>query len=153
MSAFEKIVTLLEQNHIPYTLTEHAAVRTSEEAARIRGVALQTGARAMIVRSGDAYALLVFPAAKRSNWKGVRALLHVSQVRLVTAEEAESVAHVTMDSVPPFGNLFGLPTSFDEALFENEVVNFHPGSRTHSIAMKSADVRALVSPIVASFAV
>jgi Ala-tRNA(Pro) deacylase len=153
MSVFEKILAVLEQNHIPYTLTEHAAVRTSEEAARIRGVALKTGARAMIVRGRDEYSPLVLPADKRIDWKCVRDLLHVSQVRLATAEEAETVAHVKMGSVPPFGNLLGLPTYFDESLFENEVVNFNPGSTTHSIAMKSADLRALVSPLVASFAV
>jgi prolyl-tRNA editing enzyme YbaK/EbsC (Cys-tRNA(Pro) deacylase) len=53
--------------------------------------------------------------------------------------------------VPPFGNVLGLPTYFDQGLFENEVVNFNPGSITHSIAMQSADLRALVTPIVDSF--
>ena len=38
-----------------------------------------------------------------------------------------------------------------DGLFESDVVNFNPGSLSHSIAMKSADLRALVSPVVASF--
>ena len=152
MSVFEKILALLENHHVPYRLTEHEPVRTSEEAARIRGVALKTGAKAMIIRGKDEYYLLVLPADKHINWKRVRALLHVSNLRLATEEEAETVAHVKMGSVPPFGNILGLPTYFDEGLFENDVVNFNPGSTTHSIAMKSADLRALVSPVVASFA-
>jgi hypothetical protein len=44
MTVFEKIINLLESKHVAYKLTEHAPVRTSEEAARIRGVALKTGA-------------------------------------------------------------------------------------------------------------
>jgi prolyl-tRNA editing enzyme YbaK/EbsC (Cys-tRNA(Pro) deacylase) len=76
----------------------------------------------------------------------------MSNLRFATEEEAENVTHVKMGSVPPFGNILGLPTYFDEGLFENEVVNFNPGSITHSMAMKSADLRAIVSPIVASFA-
>src|SRR5579885_30407 len=152
MSVFEQILDLLEKHNIPYKLTEHEAVRTSEEAARVRGAALKTAAKAMIVRCKDDYYLLVLPADKRIDWKRLRAILHVSNVRLATEEEAESVAHVKMGSVPPFGNILGLPTYFDKGLFENDVVNFNPGSTTHSIAMKSADLRILVSPIIASFA-
>ena len=83
MSVFEKILALLEKNHVPYRLTEHEPVRTSEEAAKIRGVALKTGAKAMIVRGKDKYYLLVLPADKHIDWRRVRAMLHVSNLRLV----------------------------------------------------------------------
>ncbi len=152
MSVFEQILALLEEHDVPYRLTEHEPVRTSEQAAKIRGAALKTGAKAMIVRGKDSYYLLVLPADKQIDWKRVRAILHVSNLRFATEEEAERVARVKMGSVPPFGNLLGLATYFDEGLFKNDVVNFNPGSTTHSIAMKSADLRMLVSPIVASFA-
>jgi len=152
VSVFEQILALLEEHKVSYRLTEHEPVRTSEEAARIRGAALKTGAKAMIVREKDNYVLLVLAADKHIDWKRMRAILHVSNLRLATEEEAESVAHVKMGSVPPFGNILGLPTYFDEGLLENDVVNFNPGSTTHSIAMKSTDLRTLVSPIVASFA-
>lgn len=151
MTVFEKIINLLESKHVAYKLTEHAPVRTSEEAARIRGVPLKTGAKAMIARCKDDYYLLVLPADKQIDWKRLRSILQVRDIRLATAEEAEQVAQVQMGSVPPFGNVLGLPTYFDTGLFENEVVNFNPGSITHSIAMQSADLRALVTPIVDSF--
>lgn len=151
MTVFEKIINLLESKHVAYKLTEHAPVRTSEEAARIRGVPLKTGAKAMIAKCKDDYYLLVLPADKQIDWKRLRSILQVRDIRLATAEEAEQVAGVQMGSVPPFGNVLGLPTYFDQGLFENEVVNFNPGSITHSIAMQSADLRALVTPIVDSF--
>ena len=151
MTVFEKIINLLESKHVAYKLTEHVPVRTSEEAARIRGVPLKTGAKAMIARCKDDYYLLVLPADKQIDWKRLRSILQVRDIRLATAEEAEQVAGVQMGSVPPFGNVLGLPTYFDQGLFENEVVNFNPGSITHSIAMQSADLRALVTPIVDSF--
>ena len=102
MSVFEQILALLEKHNIPYKLTEHEPVRTSEEAARIRGAALKTGAKAMIVRGKDDYHLLVLPAYKHIDWKRVRALLHVSNLRFATEEEAETVAQAKMGSVPPF---------------------------------------------------
>lgn len=105
----------------------------------------------MIARCKDDYYLLVLPADKQIDWKRLRSILRVRDIRLATAEEAEQVAGVQMGSVPPFGNVLGLPTYFDQGLFENEVVNFNPGSITHSIAMQSADLRALVTPMVDSF--
>jgi prolyl-tRNA editing enzyme YbaK/EbsC (Cys-tRNA(Pro) deacylase) len=151
MSIFEKIIALLDSQHVAYRLTEHEPVRTSEEAARVRGTPLKTGAKAMIARHKDSYYLFVLPANKHIDWRRVRAILNVRDIRLATAEEAEQVAHVQMGSVPPFGNILELPTYFDRGLFENDVVNFNPGSTTHSISMKSADLKALVSPTVESF--
>ena len=150
-SVFEKIIALLDSNKVPYKLTEHEPVRTSEDAARIRGVALKTGAKAMIAKHKEQYYLLVLPADKQIHWKRMRDILNVRDIRLATEEEAEQVAHVKMGSVPPFGNILKLPTYFDQGIFENEVVNFNPGSISHSIAMKSNDLRALVSPIVEAF--
>lgn len=151
ISVFEKIIALLDSQKVEYRLTEHEPVRTSEDAARIRGVALKTGAKAMIAKHQDQYYLFVLPADKQINWKRIRNILNVRDIRLATEEEAEQVAHVEMGSVPPFGNVLGLPTYFDQGIFENEVVNFNPGSISHSIAMKSSDLRALVSPVVESF--
>ncbi|MDQ3098361.1 MAG: hypothetical protein M3Q44_01290 [bacterium] len=48
----------------------------------------------------------------------------------------------------PFGNILGLPTYFDTAIQENELVNFNPGSLTHSIQMKSIDLIRLVDPTI-----
>ncbi len=107
MTVFEQILSLLEKSNVPYRLTEHDAVRTSEEAARIRGVSLKTGAKAMIVCNKDDYYLLVLPADKHIDWKRIRAILRISNLRFATEEEAENVAHVKMGSVPPFGQPAG----------------------------------------------
>jgi Ala-tRNA(Pro) deacylase len=46
---FEKLKQLLVSNKIEFTELQHAAVRTSEEAAQIRGVSLASGAKAMLL--------------------------------------------------------------------------------------------------------
>ena len=72
MTIFEQILALLENNKVQYRLIEHQPIRTSEEAARIRDVALKTGAKAMIVRGKDHYYLLVLPADKHIDWCSVQ---------------------------------------------------------------------------------
>ncbi|MEO6508342.1 MAG: YbaK/EbsC family protein [Patescibacteria group bacterium] len=146
MTVQEKIIKQLDENGIEYKLTEHEPVRTSEDAARVRGVDINTGAKAMVVKSKDTFYLLVLPAGQRINWRNVKTALGVKEVRFATEEEAEQVTGVKMGSVPPFGNIVGLPTYFDTSMHSIEEVNFNPGSRTHSIAMKTKDLIKLVQP-------
>ena len=42
--------------------------------------------------------------------------------------------------MPPFGNLFGLRTIYDDSLLGVESVNFNAGSHTDSVAMSRADL-------------
>ena len=146
----DQIIELLDSENIEYKLTEHEAVRTSEEAARVRGVDIKTGAKAMVVKSKDEYFLLVLPASKRINWRKVKDALGAKEIRFATEEEAEKVTNVQMGAVPPFGNIIGIPTYFDEEITRIEQLNFNPGSRTHSISMKSADLIRVVNPVVIS---
>ncbi len=44
----EKLIKKLTDAGIEFTVTEHEPVKTSEEAAEIRGVSLDSGAKAML---------------------------------------------------------------------------------------------------------
>ncbi len=143
---FSKIIELLDIYHVSYKLTSHVPVRTSEEAAAVRGVELKTGAKAMVVKAKEQYYLIVIPADRKIDWKPLKQILSTKEIRFATPEEAETVTTVKMGSVPPFGSILGLPTYYDNALLENEYINFNPGSVTHSIQMKPQDLINLVNP-------
>lgn len=151
MQVFEKIKQLLDENGISYDVWEHEPVRTSADAARIRGAELKTGAKSMIVKTKDQYYLLVLPADKRIDWKKVKEMLHVKEVRFATEEEAELKTGVEMGSVPPLGNVIGLETFYDRLVLQIEKVNFNPGSRTHTIKMQTKDLVAVANPTFAEF--
>ncbi len=146
MTIFAQIIKLLDESGLEFSLSEHEAVRTSQEAARVRGAEMRTGAKSMVLKANRQYYLFVLPADKRINWKLVKEILKVKEIRFATEEEAEEVTKVKMGSVPPFGNVLNLPTYFDISLLENEFLNFNPGSRIHSIQMKSEDLVSIVKP-------
>jgi Ala-tRNA(Pro) deacylase len=150
MNVFETIKQSLDKEGVEHTLSEHEPVRTSEDAARVRGISLNTGAKSMVLKTKDGFSLFVLPADKRIDWKKARTLLGVKDVRFATEEEAETITHVKMGAVPPFGNLLELTTYFDEKLLENEFLNFNPGSTTHTVNMKSKDLVELVKPQLVS---
>jgi prolyl-tRNA editing enzyme YbaK/EbsC (Cys-tRNA(Pro) deacylase) len=150
MSVIEKIQHLLDENKIDYKLSEHEAVTTSVEAARIRGVELKTGAKAMVCKSKNEYLLIVLPANRRIDWRAVKNELGRKDISLAPTEEAEEVTGCKRGSVPPFGNVLGLETYFDIALLDNEYLNFNPGSLTHSMQMKAEDLVRVVQPKMVS---
>lgn len=134
---------------VDYVLTEHAEVRTSAEAARIRGVDLRTGAKAMVVAAGDRLWLVVLAADRKLDWKKLRAVLGTRKVGLAPSADAERATGIQVGAIPPLGNLIGLETIFDQSVVDTDVVHFNAGSRTHSIEMRSDDLVRVVSPRVA----
>ncbi|MFH1389087.1 MAG: YbaK/EbsC family protein [Patescibacteria group bacterium] len=147
----DKIVNFLDHEKINYQLTIHEPVRTSEEAAKLRGVPLSSGAKAMVVKCKSKYYLFVLRANTKLDWKKVKVILNNSDAHLAPIEEAEKITGVQIGAVAPFGNLMGLPTYFDKKLLQNIDVNFNAGLRTHSINMKTVDLVTLVKPIVEDF--
>jgi len=148
-----QIIELIKKSGFWYESFEHAPVKTSEEAAKIRvGYTLQQGAKAMIVKvkkssTDNKFAMLVLPANLRFDNKKVKKLLQAKDICFATAEEIAIITNgVQVGGVPPFGNLFGIEVIVDPQLFKNEKIVFNAGDRSFSVAMKSADYRTLVNP-------
>jgi prolyl-tRNA editing enzyme YbaK/EbsC (Cys-tRNA(Pro) deacylase) len=152
----KKIIDTLTERSVVFETFEHAPVRTSEEAAALRPeYSLHQGAKALIVkikphREGKEFVMLVFPADARFDPKKVKPLLGAKEINFATEEEVLKITGgVLVGGVPPFGNLFGLDVFADHSLFANDEIIFNAGDRSFSIAMKSADYKRTVNPIVA----
>ena len=153
MSVFERIKELLDTNGVRYDLREHPAVYTSQEAAAARGCDLKQGAKALVLHiNKERYVLAVISATKKADFEKLKQHLGAKKVRLCTPEEVLTQTGCTIGSVPPFGNLLGLPTYVDPSLSENEIIAFNPGSHTHSILMRYEDYARIVQPEVVDFA-
>jgi Ala-tRNA(Pro) deacylase len=139
VTVFERVEEKLRQAGVPFTVTRHAPVFTSEEAAAIRGTPLASGAKALVVKAGEAFALLVLPADRKLDSKTARASLGVKSIRFAAPEEVENLTGLKPGSIPPFGSLFGLPTHCDPALAANEAINFNAGDHSISVHLAYAD--------------
>ncbi len=135
----ERLTAALDGGGIEYHQTEHAAVFTSTEAAAIRGVSLHSGAKALIIKGGNAFLMVVLPADLALDSAALRNVLGTRRTRFADKEEVLKITGLTPGSIPPFGSLFGLPTFCDERLADNERINFNAGSHTVSIQMEYSD--------------
>jgi Ala-tRNA(Pro) deacylase len=152
MTVFERLAALLDQSGIAYQVTRHEAVYTSEEAARVRGTTLASGAKALICRADGAFVLFVMPADRKLDSKQVRKAFGLKSLRFATREEVFELTRLEPGSIPPFGQLFGLTTYCDAALAEQARINFNAGDHTISIGMTYEDYVKAERPRIGAFA-
>lgn len=145
----ERVLELLRCNAVPHTTLHHEAVFTSAEAAAIRGTTLHSGAKALIVKAGEDFLMLVLPADLPLDSRASRQALGCKQLRFATKEELLTMTGLTPGSIPPFGSLFQLRTVCDDRLAESESINFNAGSHTDSVQMSYADYIRVERPQIA----
>lgn len=149
-SVFERLQALLREKGVAFTVSHHAPVYTSEEAAAVRGVPLASGAKALVVKAGAAFRLLVLPADRKLDSRKTRTTLAVKDLRFATREEVAELTGLQPGSIPPFGSLFGLPTCCDPELGANPSINFNAGDHGISVAMSYSDYLSVEQPLLLS---
>src|SRR5437879_5374655 len=90
-TVFERISELLSDAGVPLTVTRHAPVFTSEEAAAVRGAPLSSGAKALVIKASDVFVLLVIPADRKLDSRKARVALGQKSIRFATREEVTEV--------------------------------------------------------------
>ncbi len=150
-TTFDKLKELLDKKAVDYELSKHPPVFTSVDAAKIRGVELKTGAKAIIMYSDDKPVMIVVAGDKKIDTKKFKEIYGVRDLRMATKEEVKKVTGVEVGAVPPFGNILGISLYMDMSLKENQEINFNAGSHTHSISMKYEDYEKVAKPIIGNF--
>ena len=152
MNVLEEIKKLLDKHKVQYKCWEHPPVHTSEEAAKVRGTSLESGAKAMVLRSEGKFLQVVIAGDKKMDFKKVKKAIGSDRLTLATPEEVLEITNCKVGSVPPFGNIFNIPVYLDQSLLRSPVINFNAGQHGTSIAMSITDYQQVVKPTVVDVA-
>lgn len=149
MNIEQNIYRIMGNKDIPFEISEHEPVYTSEGAAQVRGVALRTGVKAMVLKADDRkHILALVPGDKQVNLVKIAQLEGAKQVKLADPHEVLAVTGCAIGSVPPFGHLTQLKTYMDKDILKNEYVNFNVGEHTKSVCMKARNLVKCIRPIL-----
>ena len=149
---FNEVSQLLSGKSIAFQVLKHAPVFTSEEAARVRGTQLGSGAKALVCKADERFVMIVLPADRKLSSKAVRKGEGVKSLRFASREEVEQLTGLAPGSIPPFGSLFGLPTWCDERLREHAQINFNAGDHAISISIAYSDYLTAEQPKLGVYA-
>ena len=150
MSFVEKRIRhILSSNKILFEETQHEAVYTSQQAARVRSHGEEAGIKSMIFKTKEEEFILVLnPGNKEVDTKKIAYIENTKSLFLANPDEVEKVTGVPIGCVPPFGHKTKLKTYLHEELLKCEFLYFNPGSHTNTIRIKCRDLlKMLGNPI------
>lgn len=142
MKTVENVFNILDENGIAYIRSEHEPVNTSEEAAKLRGVELKTGVKALLLKTAEgAFIMVLIEADKKVDIKKIAQMENTKKLRFAKAEEVLAEVGCEPGGVPPFGytkngESHRIKTYIDKNISNNKLVNFNAGDRRVSVSMK-----------------
>ena len=147
MNPYQRIISLLEDNSVDYTELDHDPVYTSEEAAKVRGMSLNEGAKSLLLKTKDKFVLVVLSGSKKLDSKKLKKTVGVRDVRFATPADVKEIMGCIVGACYPFGSVAGLATYLDQSLLAQAKISFNPGLHHKSIKIKLEDYLKVEKPV------
>jgi len=149
----KQLLDCLNQNNVEYEILHHAEAVTAQRIAEAEHVKGRHQTKVVMIRSGDQHLMVVLPADHHIDLEKVEKVLG----KAVSLDKENEFKSLFPDSatgaMPPFGNLYGLPTYVDKRLAEQDYIVFEAGTHTDAIKMSYSDYEKIVKPKIEDFAI
>jgi len=143
---------LLDSRNISFRSYNHSPTFTAQETAEVLHTTGYEVAKSVVLKIDSRFVILVLPACQQVDLEGFRQKVGAKTVELETERELQTIAPMCdKGSIPPVGNLFGLPVYVSTSLAEDEVISFTAGTHTEDIRMSYRDFEWLVQPQLMDF--
>ena len=149
----KQLIECLDENKVSYEILRHPEAVTAQRIAQAEHVKGRHHAKVVIVKAGDAHLMMVLPADHHIDLEKVEKAIG-KPVSLDKEQEFKSLfPDCAIGAMPPFGNLYGLPTYVDKHLAEQDYIVFEAGTHTDAIKMSYRDYEKIVKPKVADLSI
>ncbi len=139
-------LALLEREGLPYERRRHPAGASTEELARLRGLPVSAGVKALLMKIRGELTLIALRSDRRTDNRTVRRALSSQKLRFARPEELEQYGLVP-GRIPPIGPpLLPFRLVADRGVLEQDLVAFTAGTNTDSLLMPTRDWLSLARP-------
>jgi len=146
------MIEYLNKNIVSYEIIEHAHISTANDTAAVSNKPEKIHAKTLVVETGNKYCMVVVPVDRYLNKNLLLKTMKAEKLNLAQDEELKPLfPNYKSGTMPPFGNLYALPTYIEKSLTNAEEIVFDACSDTKSIRLKMNDYMKLAKPIVAEF--
>jgi Ala-tRNA(Pro) deacylase len=148
-----RLIDCLNQNNVEYEILRHAEAMTAQRIAEVEHVKGRHQAKVVMLKSGDQHLMMVLQADHYIDLEKVEKVVG-KPVSFDHEEEFKSLfPDCVVGAMPPFGNLYGLPTYVDKSLSEQNYIVLEAGTHRDAIMMSYRDYEKVVKPKVADLAI
>ena len=149
----KRLIDCLDGNKISYEILRHPEAVTAQRIAEAEHVKGRHHAKVVMVRSGSQHLMIVLPAEHLIDHEKLAKIVG-QDVSFESEQEFESLfPDCAVGAMPPFGNLYGVPTYVDKSLAEEDYIVFEAGTHTEAIRLSYRDYEKIVKPQVKDLAI
>jgi Ala-tRNA(Pro) deacylase len=149
----KQLIDCLNQNNVRYEILHHTEAVTAQRIAQAEHVKGRHQAKVVMLKSGDQYLMVVLPADHHIDLEKTEKVIG-NPVSLTKENDFKSLfPNTAIGAMPPFGNLYDLPTYVDKHLAEQDYIVFEAGTHTDAIKLSYGDYEKIVKPKVGDLAI
>jgi Ala-tRNA(Pro) deacylase len=149
----QHLIDCLNDSKVGYEVLHHPEAVTAQRIAQAEHIKARHLAKVVMVKSGEQHLMMVLPADHQIDLAKVARAVGKA-VSLDTEQEFKSLfPDCATGAMPPFGNLYGLPTYVDKRLAQEDYIVFEAGTHTDAIKVSYRDYERIVEPRVEDMAV
>jgi Ala-tRNA(Pro) deacylase len=147
-----RLKQFLDDNGVGYDVMHHDPAFTAQELAARLHVPGREFTKAVVVKTDAGYLLVALPAPLRINFKMLAKGMGVKKCRLANETEFQQLfPDCELGAMPPFGNLYNMPTYVDQDVALNENIVINAGTHAEAIRLRYADFARLARPRLIRF--
>jgi len=149
----KQLIDCLKENKVDYEILHHPEAVTAQRIAQAEHVKGRHHAKIVMVKSGEQHLMIVLPADHQIDLKKLKNAVGKA-VSLDSEQEFKPLfPDCAVGAMPPFGNLYGVPTYVDKSLSQEEYIVFEAGTHTDAIKLSYRDYEKIAKPRVEDFAI
>jgi len=149
----KQLIDCLKENKVDYEILHHPEAVTAQRIAQAEHVKGRHHAKIVMVKSGEQHLMTVLPADHQIDLKKLKNAVGKA-VSLDSEQEFKPLfPDCAVGAMPPFGNLYGVPTYVDKSLSQEEYIVFEAGTHTDAIKLSYRDYEKIAKPRVEDFAI
>jgi Ala-tRNA(Pro) deacylase len=149
----KRLIDCLNQNKVQYEILHHPEAVTAQRIAQAEHVKGRHHAKVVMLKAGDQRLMTVLPADHQIDLEKVEKAVG-KPASLDKEDEFQSLfPDCAIGAMPPFGNLYNLPTYVDKHLAEQDYIVFEAGTHADAIKMSYRDYEKIVKPKLEDLAV
>ena len=155
MAIPSKVLKFLEEAKIKYEPVGHRTVYTAYDKAATLKIPEKIVGKTLVVRLGRVIGLVLIPANRNLDKGKLKKIAHPlygypKKIDFVTeAWMKKNLKGVKVGAIPPFGNLWRLPTFIDRSLLKAPKIYINGGDYNWSIKISGASLKKLIPDLIA----
>ena len=149
----KQLIDCLAGNKVSYEVLQHPEAVTAQRIAQAEHVKGRHHAKVVMVKSGDQHLMMVLPADNQIDLEKAEKAIGKAFSLDKEQEFKTLFSDCAIGAMPPFGNLYGLPTYVEQSLAEQDYIVFEAGTHTDAIKMSYRDYEKIVKPKVNDLAI